>query len=70
MEIHENNEEEQQKDRLTLDEKKKKFDEYKHLLDKQVREREIFFFLIKKIFIFSSKLIWRQNAIILIKYEI
>jgi hypothetical protein len=43
MEIHENNEEEQQQqDRLTLDEKKKKFDEYKHLLDKQVRERSFF----------------------------
>jgi hypothetical protein len=48
MEMHENTEEDQHL--LTLDEKKKKFDQYKQLLDKQVREREreIDFFLIMK----------------------
>ena len=42
MEMHQNAEEEEeegehQQHSLTLDEKKKKFDEFKHLLDKQVR---------------------------------
>jgi hypothetical protein len=61
--MHQNDEEEQQQENqhlLTLDERKKKFEEYKHLLDKQVGNLFILFFLIKKIFVLflsSSKLI-------------
>jgi len=43
--MHQNNEEEEQEKQhlLTLDEKKKKFDVYKQLLDKQVMRFCLFF---------------------------
>jgi hypothetical protein len=50
IEMHQNEDEQENQHLLTLDEKKKKFEEYKHVLDKQVYNRSFFFIYFKSTF--------------------